>query len=126
MDYKNVFEPDFEEFLKSDIAKAVSLDNIKLVEATKRWGRAKGLNDPKAQLNKVLEELGEIAHEITRNKYEDNKELEDAFGDTFVTLIILADMLGYDLFAALEVAYCEIAGRKGKTENGTFVKEDNA
>ena len=28
-----------------------------------QWGRDKGLKDPKAQLNKVIEEVGEIAHE---------------------------------------------------------------
>ena len=125
MEYKGVFDEDFEEFLKTDIAKAISVENMKLIEATKRWGRDKGLTDPKAQLNKVMEELGEIAHEITRNKYEQNEALIDAFGDTLVTIIILADMLGYDVMDCLEVAYNEIANRKGKTENGTFVKEDN-
>ena len=34
-----------------------------------QWGREKGLDDPKAQLNKVIEEVGEIAHEICRNRY---------------------------------------------------------
>lgn len=125
MEYKGVFDEDFEEFLKTDIAKAISVENMKLIEATKRWGRDKGLTDPKAQLNKVMEELGEIAHEITRNKYEQNEALIDAFGDTLVTIIILADMLGYDVMDCLEVAYNEIANRKGKTENGTFVKEED-
>lgn len=125
MDYKGVFDEDFEEFLKTDIAKAISVEDMKLIEATKRWGRDKGLTDPKAQLNKVMEELGEIAHEITRNKYEQNEALIDAFGDTLVTIIILADMLGYDVMDCLEVAYNEIANRKGKTENGTFVKEED-
>ena len=97
----------------------------KLVHNVQMWGREKGLNDPKAQLNKVIEEVGEIAHEITRNNYEENDALADAFGDTLVTIIILSDMLNYDLFACLEMAYKEIANRTGKTENGTFIKEEH-
>jgi hypothetical protein len=32
-------------------------------------------------------------------------------------------MLNYDLFACLEMAYEQIANRTGRTENGTFIKE---
>ena len=87
-----------------------------------QWGREKGLNDPKAQLNKVIEEVGEIAHEITRNNYE-SEELVDAIGDTLVTVIILADILNIDPIGALQDAYQVIKDRKGKTSNGTFVRE---
>lgn len=92
-----------------------------------QWGREKGLGDPKAQLNKVIEEVGEIAHEITRNHYdlealEQPDELYDAIGDSFVTLIILADILNMDPVACMELAYDAIKDRKGETNNGTFVK----
>lgn len=93
-----------------------------LINDVAQWGRDKGLNDPKAQLNKVIEEVGEIAHEITRNKL-DTPELEDAIGDTLVTVIILSDILGYDPLVALENAYNVIKDRKGETKNGTFVRE---
>lgn len=93
-----------------------------LISDVAQWGRDKGLNDPKAQLNKVIEEVGEIAHEITRNKL-DTPELEDAIGDTLVTVIILSDILGYDPLVALENAYNVIKDRKGETKNGTFVRE---
>lgn len=94
-----------------------------------QWGRVKGLGDPKAQLNKVIEEVGEIAHEITRNHYDldapdQPDELIDAIGDTLVTVIILADILNIDPIAALEEAYDQIKDRHGKTDNGTFVKDD--
>lgn len=92
-----------------------------LIRQVKEWGREKGLDDPKAQLNKVIEEVGEIAHEITRNQ--DGPELVDAIGDTLVTIIILADILGYDPYTCLATAYMAIRDRKGKTENGTFVRE---
>lgn len=86
------------------------------------WGRDKGLNDPKAQLNKVIEEVGEMAHEICRNRYESGM-MADAIGDTLVTVIILADILGYDPIDCLDEAYNTIKERKGETKNGTFVKE---
>lgn len=94
-----------------------------------QWGREKGLDDPKAQLNKVIEEVGEIAHEITRNHYdlealEQPDELYDAIGDSFVTLIILADILNMDPVACMELAYDAIKDRKGETSNGTFVKSE--
>lgn len=94
-----------------------------------RWGRDKGLNDPKSQLNKVIEEVGEIAHEITRNNYDLNAidqpdELVDALGDSFVTLLILSDILGVDPLDAMSTALEAIKDRKGKTVNGTFVKSE--
>ena len=94
-----------------------------------QWGRDKKLNSPKSQLNKVIEEVGEIAHEITRNNYyldvdEQPQELVDAIGDTLVTVIILADILNIDPVTALEEAYGAIKDRKGKTEHGTFVKSE--
>lgn len=92
-----------------------------LINNVLQWGVDKGLNDPKAQLNKVIEEVGEIAHEITRNK--NGEELKDAIGDSLVTIIILSGICGYDPIECLARAYFEIKDRGGKTENGTFVKE---
>ena len=94
-----------------------------------QWGRDKGLHDPKAQLNKVIEEVGEIAHEITRNHYdlealEQPDELVDALGDTLVTIIILADILNMDPMACLEEAYMAIANRTGETKDGSFIKTE--
>ena len=94
-----------------------------------QWGRDKGLHDPKAQLNKVIEEVGEIAHEITRNHYdlealEQPDELADALGDTLVTIIILADILNMDPMACLEEAYMAIANRTGETKDGSFIKTE--
>ena len=95
----------------------------------KGWGRSKQLHDCKSQLNKVIEEVGEIAHEITRNHYDLNAieqpdELVDALGDSFVTLLILSDILGVDPLDAMFTALEAIKNRKGKTVNGTFVKAE--
>ena len=92
-----------------------------LIKAVIKWGEDRNLNDPKAQMNKVIEEVGEMAHEITRNRY-DSDELSDAVGDTLTTIILLAHQCGKDPVECLRMAYNEIKDRKGKTENGTFVK----
>lgn len=91
-----------------------------LIDAVKQWGADKGLDDPKAQLNKVIEEVGEMAHEISRNQY--GRELEDAIGDTLVTVIILSAICGLDPMYCLRLAYNEIKGRTGKTVDGSFIK----
>ena len=92
---------------------------IKLVE---QWGRDKELHDPIMQYAKLNEEVGEIAHELTRGNLR-SVELIDAIGDTAVTLIILADILSTDLQYCLGQAWFEIKDRKGKTVDGSFVKD---
>lgn len=95
-----------------------------LIYKVQDWGDEHDLHNPTRQLNKVIEEVGELAHEITRDKYKNNPDLADAFGDVLVTIIILAHMLGYDLYDCLDAAYKEISQRKGETKNGTFIKEE--
>ena len=92
-----------------------------LIEKVKQWGRDKNITNPDKQLCKVLEEVGEMAHEITRSHY-DTDEMKDAIGDTLVTVIILSDILGFDPKDCLQKAYDEISGRTGKTIDGCFVK----
>ena len=99
------------------------IDANELIKAVVKWGDDHKLNDPVMQYAKVNEEIGEIAHEITRGHL-DSDELKDAIGDSTVTLIILSNILGFDFVDCLMKAYSEIKGRKGKTENGSFVKED--
>lgn len=113
----------------TDGFKEHAISSLATITDVIQWGRNKGLDDPKAQLNKVIEEVGEIAHEITRNHYdldaiEQPDELYDAIGDSLVTIIILADILNMDPMACLEIAYEAIANRTGETKNGTFVKAE--
>lgn len=74
------------------------------------------------QYAKLNEEVGEIAHELTRSRF-DSDEMQDALGDTAVTLIILADILGYNIIDCLAEAYSVISKRKGETKNGSFIKQ---
>lgn len=87
------------------------------------WGSDHDIDNPDKQTVKLLEECGELAHEISRCRY-NSKATEDAIGDIGVVLIILADILGYDFVNCLELAYNEIKDRTGHTEDGGFIKDD--
>lgn len=93
-----------------------------LMSAVREWGRSHKIDNALMQYCKTTEELSELAHEFTRGR-QSGPEVIDALGDTTVCLIILADILGYDLMKCLESAYGVIKDRKGHTENGSFVKE---
>lgn len=53
----------------------------------------------------------------------DGDGIIDGIGDMTVVLIILADMFGLSHTECLAYAYNQIKDRKGKMENGTFVKD---
>ena len=95
-----------------------------LVAKVEKWSSDKGLHksDPKSQFLKVAEEFGEIGAAMARD---DEDMLKDAIGDTIVTLIILAQQHGANVEDCLEIAYNEIAGRRGKLVDGVFVKESD-
>lgn len=95
-----------------------------LIKQVEQWSIDKELHNgnPDRQALKVWEESGEIAKAMSRNRIE---ELKDGIGDTIVTLIILAQQQGWTLEECLQYAYDEIKDRKGRTINGTFIKEDD-
>lgn len=88
------------------------------------WGRERNITNPDKQLCKVLEEVGEMAHEICRSHYT-SEEMQDSIGDSLVTIIILADILNFDPLFCLQEAYNTIKDRKGETRNGCFEKEED-
>lgn len=93
-----------------------------LITQIMSWGKAKGIDNPDKQTIKLMEEVGELAHEISRGRY-NSKATEDAIGDIGVVLIILSNILGYDFVDCLMLAYNEIKNRTGHTENGSFIKD---
>lgn len=95
-----------------------------LVSLVWEWFEKKGLKDPVMQMVKVQEEVGELAHQISRNKLQD-PETEDALGDILVTVIGMCHHLHYHPAHALGVAYNEIKNRKGKVVEGSFVKDES-
>ena len=93
-----------------------------LEERVHLWALDKGLiteDNLKQQALKTVEEVGELCKAIL----DDNKdEFIDAVGDVMVTLIILARQNGLSALTCLQAAWDEIKDRKGKTVNGTFIK----
>jgi NTP pyrophosphatase (non-canonical NTP hydrolase) len=88
------------------------------------WADNKGLikeENATKQMLKVVEEVGETAGALAKNNRD---ELKDGIGDSFVTLIILANQCGYTPSECLQAAWDEIKGRTGKTINGVFVKDN--
>ena len=65
----------------------------------------------------------EVYSDYEQIETQENMDLE--MGDIFVTLIILCKQLDIDPMYCLEEAYKKISKRKGKTINGTFVKEED-
>lgn len=93
-----------------------------LVEQVRQWSIDKDLHNGNSdrQALKFYEEAGEVASALSRGQMD---ALKDGIGDTVVTLIILAQQHDMTLQECLQFAYDEIKGRKGKTINGTFIKE---
>ena len=72
------------------------------------------------QMLKCVSEVGELSDALIKK---DIDGIKDGVGDTIVTLIILCKQLDLNLTECLESAFNEIKNRKGKTVNGTFIKE---
>ena len=66
-----------------------------------------------------MEEAGELAQALLKRN---DAEIYDAIGDMVVVLTNLAHMEGVTIEDCIDDAYNEIANRKGKMINGTFVK----
>ena len=97
------------------------MKNIK--EKVLEWANERNLlhnENALKQYSKLQEESNELLIGML-NK--DPYEIIDALGDIQVVLIILANQLGFDIDECLESAYNEIKDRKGRTENGNFIKE---
>lgn len=95
-----------------------------LIEGVKHWSLTKKLDeqDPKIQTLKLMEEVGELAEALLKNK---TLALIDALGDIQVVLIILHQQLGWELEQTLQYAYDQIKERKGEIIKGVFVKEED-
>ena len=95
-----------------------------LIKQVEQWSIDKGLDKGNSdrQALKFYEEAGEIGAALSRNRMDD---LKDGIGDTIVTLIILAQQHGMTIEECLQYAYDEISKRKGRTINGTFIKESD-
>jgi NTP pyrophosphatase (non-canonical NTP hydrolase) len=94
-----------------------------LTSLIQKWAAVRGLNglDPTRQMLKLIEEVGELASGLAKQK---NSEIIDSIGDIYVVLVILAMQLNLDLESCVVSAYNEIKDRKGKVVDGIFVKDE--
>ncbi len=99
------------------------------------WGEGKNLihqEIAEKQFLKFIEEVFEFKTESDLKNYMWNAGIVYAdvtesmaleMGDIFVTLIILCEQIGLNPIKCLDMAYEKIKDRKGKTIDGTFIKE---
>ena len=88
-----------------------------------KWAHDRNLihgSTAQAQMVKLMEEAGELAGGIAKDKPE---VIADSIGDCAVVLIILAEQCGLDFSDCVAQAYDEIKDRRGKMQDGFFVKE---
>jgi len=118
--YEAFFNPKHTPKLKYN----TSVDRIpNRFDLIRSWAQERGLYDagnPHTQYVKLQEEAGELAQAILK---QDKPEILDAIGDMVVVLTNLAHLEGFTIEDCIDSAYTEIATRKGKMINGTFVKE---
>lgn len=91
----------------------------------RQWEHDRNLiegSDRFRQMVKLVEEQGELAAGIAKG----NEFLViDSIGDMVVVLTILAEQSGRRIESCIEQAYQEIKDRKGRTQDGVFVKESD-
>ena len=88
----------------------------------KQWATDRNLHtaSPNKQFLKLSDEMGELAEGMAKGKV---YEIEDALGDMYVVMTILAMQMDLDIEKCIDGAYNEIKDRRGKMINGVFVKE---
>lgn len=125
--------------------KEMNFEELKI--KVEQWAEDKDLlheENADKQFMKFIEEVFEFKTEMDilvryRNYYRENpqkkipkaeheritKKAELELGDIIVTLIVLSKQLDIDIVECLNMAYEKISKRRGKTIDGTFVKEED-
>ena len=95
-----------------------------LVALIQNWALDRSLiggSTPNAQMLKLMEEVGELAGGVCKDKAD---VIKDSIGDVFVVLTIIAAQMGWSIEECVQAAYAEIKDRKGRMVQGVFVKEE--
>ena len=95
----------------------------RLIERTIAWAEKHGINNGHTQALKTVEELSEIITEMNHERY--GADFEDGFGDTLISLTILAHIYGVDILKCWEDALGVIEKRTGITHCGNFIKDED-
>lgn len=96
----------------------------KLTRNIEDWAIDRNLHtaDPNKQMLKLMEELGELAEGMAKNRLED---VADAIGDMYVVLTILSMQLDLHVEKCIADAYNEIKDRTGEMVDGVFIKSED-
>lgn len=110
---------------KEELIELMLMEN-NIFELIRRWSKDRGLDkaEPKVQMIKLQEEVGELARAIIRNNKE---EIADSIGDIVVVLTILTQQYGIcngNIENCIQKAYDIIKNRKGKLKDGAFIKDE--
>ncbi len=106
------------------VEKPKEIKQTNVYKLIRKWAKERGIyekGDSKTQYIKLMEEAGELAKALLTNN---RVEIKDAIGDMVVVLTNLAKLENMKLEDCVYSAYTEIANRKGKMVNGTFVKSN--
>jgi len=121
---------DFLKHLQEELMDAtLYLEKLKSIKHTNIQGKILNWANERELLRPVnkwkqYSKLQEESNELYIAMIDGNKEeIKDSLGDCVVVLTILAHQCGFDLEDCTKSAYEVIKNRKGKTINGTFVKE---
>ncbi|MFZ2982013.1 MAG: MazG-like family protein [Sphingobium sp.] len=87
------------------------------------WASARNLIEGSTtdkQFLKLAEEVGELAEGLAKGRIE---AVKDGIGDAVVVLTILAAQVGMNIEDCIDAAWLEIKDRKGRMQDGVFIKE---
>jgi len=119
-----IYNKAFYEAFYAKPSKCANYDiDVERFDLIRSWAKERGIYDKgnsRTQYVKLMEEAGELAKALLEN---DKYEIKDAIGDMVVVLTNLAVLEGMQIENCIDSAYNEIASRKGKMINGTFVKQ---
>lgn len=89
-----------------------------------QWGKDRQIiqnSSPQVQCLKTMSEIGELADNLAKGRYELAK---DDIGDVIVTLIMISEQIGTDIGECLDTAWDDIKDRRGHlSKEGVFIKE---
>jgi len=121
---------DFLKHLQEELMDAtLYLEKLKSIKPTNLHGKILNWANERELLRPVnkwkqYSKLQEESNELYIAMIDGNKdEIKDALGDCVIVLTILAHQCGFDLEDCTKTAYEVIKNRKGKTINGSFIKE---
>jgi NTP pyrophosphatase (non-canonical NTP hydrolase) len=92
-----------------------------LMQKVIQWHHDRNLiegSSDKDQVLKLLQELGELSDSVCKNK-----DIRDDIGDMLVVMLNICERNNLRLLDCLTVAYDDIKERRGRMENGIFIKE---